>query len=145
MATARLMREAYDHALAGLDLNLTDASLLAYVVESGPLKQTSIADHLGIGRAAAGNVIDRLERRALLTRSSDVTDRRVWLVEATPAGVDLAAQVTDVDIHLRRGLRHGINRDERQLLADLLVRLQRNLIAKRTHDQPSEQPPSLQQ
>lgn len=144
MATARLMREAYDDALAHLDLNLTEASLLAYVVESGPLKQTSIADHLGIGRAAAGNVIDRLEHRDLVTRSSDATDRRVWLVEATPAGIDLAGRVTDVDVQLRRGLRRGINRDERQLLADLLVRLQRNLIAQRATARTSDHPPSIQ-
>ena len=76
MATAGLMRAAYDAALQDLELNLTDASLLAYVVEAGPLKQTSIADHLGIGRAAAGNVIDRLEKRDLIERRSNEHDRR---------------------------------------------------------------------
>ncbi len=127
MATARLIREAYDNALDGLDLNLTEASLLAYVVESGPFKQTSLADHLAIGRAAAGNVIDRLEERGLVERRSDESDRRVWLVAPTSAGKDLADQITTIDVELRHRLRLGIDRHERQMLASLLVRLQRNL------------------
>lgn len=140
MATARLMRETYDTALAPLDLNLTDAMLLAYVVESGPLKQTSIADHLGIGRAAAGNVIDRLEKRTLVERRSDESDRRVWLVAPTAAGKDLATDITAVDVELRHKLRLGIDRHERQMLATLLVRLQRNLLAAGSRPVSSTEP-----
>ena len=140
MATARLMREAYDEALEPLELNLTEASLLAYVVESGPLKQTSIADHLGIGRAAAGNVIDRLQKRDLVERHADESDRRVWLIAATAAGKELAGEVSEVDLGLRHDLRLGIDRHERQMLATLLVRLQRNIVsasARNTDQTPS--------
>jgi len=137
MATAGLMRETYDRALEPLGLNLTEASLLAYVVESGPLKQTSIADHLGIGRAAAGNVIDRLQKRHLVERRSDDTDRRVWLVAPTATGRDLAAEITAVDVRLRHDLRLGIDRHERQMLATLLVRLQRNLLSAGARDSSS--------
>lgn len=134
MATAGLMRAAYDTALAPLDLNLTEASLLAYVVESGPLNQTSIADHLGIGRAAAGNVIDRLQSRDLVERRADENDRRVWLVAPTAAGRDVAEQVNAIDVDLRQKLRLGIDRHERQMLANLLVRLQRNLLSASARD-----------
>lgn len=143
MATARLMREAYDDALEPLDLNLTDASLLAYVVESGPLKQTSIADHLSIGRAAAGNVIDRLQKRELVERQADENDRRVWLIAATAAGKGLAGEIAAVDLRLRHALRLGIDRHERQMLATLLVRLQRNIVsanARSTDPTPSTHP-----
>lgn len=134
MATAGLMRHAYDSALAPLGLNLTDASLLAYVVESGPLKQTSIADHLSIGRAAAGNVIDRLQSRNLVERRADESDRRVWLVASTAPGEELAEQITAIDVQLRQQLRLGIDRHERQMLASLLVRLQRNLLSVHAHE-----------
>ena len=60
MATARLIREAYDKALAPLSLNLTTASMLAYVAERGPTTQTVLADRMGIDifeviRAAASS------------------------------------------------------------------------------------------
>ncbi len=68
MATARLVRVAFDTRLAPLDLNLTQASLIGYVNEFGASTQTDLADHLGIGRAAIGSVIDRLQARGLVER-----------------------------------------------------------------------------
>ncbi len=127
MATARLVREAFDCRLAALDLNLTQASLLGYVDEFGATTQTRLADRLGIGRAAAGTIIDQLQARGLVERRPDPDDRRVWLVAITDAGRSLAGQVTDVDEVLRAELRHGIGREERQALAWVMQRLQHNL------------------
>lgn len=141
MSTARLIREAFDARLEPLDLNLTQASLLAYVAEFGGTTQTRLADHLGIGRAAIGSVIDRLERRELVARHPNPTDRRVWLVDVTEAGRDLAAQIAKVDERLRGELRHGIGREERQALSWVLTRLQQNLqsaIADTSNDIPSD-------
>jgi DNA-binding MarR family transcriptional regulator len=127
MATARLVREAFDARLAPLDLNLTQASLLGYVAEFGPTTQTQLADRLGIGRAAIGSVVDALEARRLVERHRDPDDRRVWRVAITDAGHDVVAQVEDVDRQLRGELRHGIGREERQALAWVMTRLQQNL------------------
>ena len=127
MATARLVRVAYDSRLAPLDLNLTQASMLGYVNEFGATTQTDLADHLGIGRAAIGSVIDRLQARGLVERQPKPDDRRVWLVAITPAGVTLAEQINEVDQVLRAELRHGLGREERQALAWVMTRLQQNL------------------
>lgn len=127
MATARLVRMAFDARLAPLDLNLTQASLIGYVCEFGATTQTDLADHLGIGRAAIGAVIDRLEARGLVERRPKPDDRRVWLVSITATGRDLAARIADVDEVLRGELRRGIGREERQALAWVMTRLQQNL------------------
>ena len=127
MATARLVREAFDARLVPLDLNLTQASLIGYVAEFGATTQTQLADHLGIGRAAIGSIIDRLERGGLVERQPDPTDRRVWRVEITAAGREMSARISEVDEVLRAELRHGIGREERQALSWVLTRLQQNL------------------
>jgi DNA-binding MarR family transcriptional regulator len=127
MATARLVREAFDARLAGLGVNLTQASLLAYVAEFGATSQTRLADRLGIGRAAIGSVVDRLQAAGLVERRPDPDDRRVWRVEITPAGHDLARRIGEVDQVLRAELRRGIGREERQALAWVMTRLQHNL------------------
>lgn len=127
MATARTIRQAYDCALTPFDLNLNTASTLAYLAQNGPVTQTVLADRLGIGRAATGTYIDRLEERELVERLADADDRRVWLVSATEAGRELADQVALIDERLRTQLRKGIDRRERQALARLLIRLQSNL------------------
>jgi len=127
MATARLVREAFDARLVPLDLNLTQASLIGYVAEFGATTQTQLADHLGIGRAAIGSVIDRLERRTLVERQPDPNDRRVWRVDITDTGRDMAQRIGEIDEVLRAELRRGIGREERQALSWVLTRLQQNL------------------
>jgi MarR family transcriptional regulator for hemolysin len=127
MATARLVREAFDVRLVPLDLNLTQASLIGYVAEFGATTQTQLADHLGIGRAAIGSVIDRLERRALVERHPDPSDRRVWRVDITEGGRAMAVRISEIDEVLRAELRRGIGREERQALSWVLTRLQQNL------------------
>ncbi|MEC7924206.1 MAG: MarR family transcriptional regulator [Actinomycetota bacterium] len=127
MATARAIRQSYDQRFSDLDLNLSEASLLAYVAEHGALSQTRIAKSLGLGRAATGALIDVLEQRELVQRETDPDDRRVWLVEVTITGKELVEEVYMRDQILRKQLRNGITREERQQLAAVLVRLGNNL------------------
>jgi MarR family transcriptional regulator for hemolysin len=141
MSTARLLRVAFDARLATLDLNLTQASLLGYVAEFGTTTQTDLADHLGIGRAAIGSVIDRLETRGLVERQPKADDRRVWLVAITDVGTDMARRIAEVDTVLRAELRHGIGREERQALAWVMTRLQQNLASAIATTPPVAPPP----
>jgi DNA-binding MarR family transcriptional regulator len=127
MATARAIRQAYGRRLARLELNLSQACLLAFVHEWGPQTQTQLAEGLGLGRAATGSVVDALERRGLAERQPDARDRRVWRVAVTQQGRDLVKPILEIDQVLRRELRVGISREDRQLLAQLLLRLQSNL------------------
>jgi len=127
MSTARLIREAFDARLKPLDLNLTQASLIAYVAEFGATTQTRLAEQLGTRRAAMGSVIDGLERRGLVERRPDPLDRRVWRIDISDDGRRLAKQIVEVDEVLRAELRHGIGREERQALSWVLTHLQHNL------------------
>ncbi len=128
MATARCIRTAYDDAFADLDLNLTSASLLMYVVEQGGTSQTALAAVLDVGRAAAGAIVDRLSERGLVERRADLQDRRVWLVSATAEGKEMAGHISAIDREVAATLRTGIDRSERQVLAAVLVRMQTNLL-----------------
>lgn len=127
VSTAGDIRALYDQRFASIDLTLSLASLLCYLDDFGPVTQTRAADHLRQGRAVTGNQIDRLEARGLIERLPDSTDRRVWLVKLTPDGERLAAAAVEIDVVVRKELRAGVSREERQALADVLVRLQQNI------------------
>ena len=129
MATSRAMRRAYDNRLAGLDLKLSEAFLLAHVHTHGPLTQTQLAEGLGIGRAATGSIVDALERKDLVERSAHAGDRRVWLVATTERAGPVVEELTAVDVALREELWRGISRAERRQLSEILLRLQGNLAA----------------
>ena len=51
------------------------------------------------------------------------------MVAITASGRELVDKVTEIDAVLRAELRSGISRSERQQLAAVLVRLQRNLVS----------------
>lgn len=127
LAAASDIRRIYDERFAEIDLTLSLASLLCYLGDYGPVSQTRAADHLRQGRAVTGTQIDRLEERGLTERVGDPNDRRVWLVQLTEAGESLAAEAIAIDVVIRGELRAGIAREDRQALADVLVRLQHNI------------------
>ncbi len=83
LRTARLVRQAFNHALSPLGLSLTEASALSFLRQHRSLSQRQLSDLLQVSRPSAGSVIDGLERRGLVLRKADATDRRVWLVELT--------------------------------------------------------------
>ncbi len=129
VSAAADIRRLYDERFASVDLTLSLASLLCYVADYGPVSQTRAADHLRQGRAVTGTQIDRLEQRGLIERLPDPNDRRVWLVQLTEDGKTLAAKAVEVDVVVRKELRSGIPREDRQALANVLVRLQQNISA----------------
>lgn len=61
-----------------------------------PMSMGELADALGIDRPNLTAVVDDLERRGLVRRTAHPTDRRAKLVEATPAGHDLARRADDI-------------------------------------------------
>ncbi len=126
LAAARALRRAFDARLAPLELNLSSASALSFLREAGPLSQTQLAELLHIGRASTGTLIDDLEAKRLVVRGADATDRRAWRIELTVAGVEKADAFDAIDKGLRSQFRRGMTRDERHVLADLLVRLESN-------------------
>jgi MarR family transcriptional regulator for hemolysin len=123
---ARAVRRAFDVRLASLGLTMSHASLLSFVRDLGPLTQRELADRMYVGKAAVGSFIDALEGRDLVRRYTDPSDRRVWRIKLTPAGDRLVAEFDHADAQLRTELRAGITRRERELLANLLLRLERN-------------------
>jgi MarR family transcriptional regulator, transcriptional regulator for hemolysin len=126
MATARSVRRAYDAALSKVDLNLSEASVLAHLATGGPLPQVELARRIGTGRARIGAHIDSLERKGAVRRDADPADRRVWLVSLTRSGRKLWQRSVEVDRVLRRTLREGTTAAERDEVDRVLTQFRSN-------------------
>jgi DNA-binding MarR family transcriptional regulator len=126
LRTARILRRAFNTSLAPFGLNLTEASLLSFVRQHGPLSQRQLADLLQISRPFAGTVIDSLEGRGLVSRQADPEDRRVWLIELTSEADPYVDAFEEVDQSLRAELRSGLSRHDRRRLAELLLSIEHN-------------------
>jgi DNA-binding MarR family transcriptional regulator len=88
IAVAIFLEETQAHGITPVQY----AALFA-VHEQPGLDQRTLASSIGFDTSTIGGVIDRLERRGLIERQASPTDRRVRLLQVTPEGQALLAQV----------------------------------------------------
>ena len=127
MLAAHDIRQTFDFVFSDFKLNLSEVALMALITEHGSLSQSGLAKSLGMGRASLGALVDGLEQRNFVVRKEDPKDKRVWLIELTTAGKEIAVKLEERDQSLREAFREGVGRDERQNLADTLEQLRQNL------------------
>jgi len=84
VAVARLTRHL--RRTAPGDLTLSQWSALVTVETQGPVRIGDVAEREGVSAATATRLVAGLEELGLVTRESDVVDRRSWRVSLTPAG-----------------------------------------------------------
>lgn len=84
-----------------------------------PLTAIRLAEHLGMSRAGVGKTLTKLERRGLLTRTQNPTDRRSTLIRLTPAGVGLIDEVFPRELEAHAQLLADLDRDRAAVLQSL--------------------------
>lgn len=82
------------------DLSLTQLRVLG-ILRDRRARVTDLAAYLGLDKSTMSGLIDRAQRRGLLTRGRNPEDGRVVEVYMTPAGHELAERVED---DIRRAL-----------------------------------------
>ena len=109
------------HAETSRPLGLTpqQAHLLCVLI-SGPLGMTELSRILSIERSSLTSMVDRLERRDLVARVANPTDRRACRIELTAAGKDLAHQCHDAVVDRIRDLTSELPAATRQTLTKAL-------------------------
>lgn len=122
MRTARVLRRGHLEALEPFGLRPHQSRALGVIArhEDDELRLADLADHLGIARRSATEVVDALEQDGLVTRSPSATDRRAVVLHLTQQGRDLRARLRSSRAELGDQLFAGLSADEREQLASLL-------------------------
>ena len=81
-----LVDEATERELAQLSVNGREFAVLTLVDAEGAASQQRLAARIGVDRTTMVALIDALEEKRLVRRRRDPSDRRAYIVEATPAG-----------------------------------------------------------
>jgi MarR family transcriptional regulator, transcriptional regulator for hemolysin len=102
--------------------------LVLISLKSRPLaSQRELAEAVGIQGATLTHHLDAMESAGLVTRRRDPANRRLHLVELTPAGDALFLRLRDAAAAFDRRLRAGLSDGEVSQLATLLTRLRDNV------------------
>ncbi len=80
--------------LAGEGVTLRQFAVLAAIAENPGLSQSDLVRATGIDRSTLADMMNRLAKRGLVSRSASETDARAYAVRLTPTGASLFRSTT---------------------------------------------------
>lgn len=108
--------------LSELQLSPSHLRLLRILQAASPLAMKDLADQLGLTPPSVTALTRRLVTTGLVARRHHETDSRVVLLELTPAGHTLHAELTAEQLEQMDRLLAGLSGEEQSQLLDLLER-----------------------
>lgn len=125
---SRLRRKVFDEAMKPQGVTRSQWWVLAHLSRRDGMSQSELAERLDLGRAALGDLIERLENMALLRRAADAQDRRAKLVFLTPEGSAMVAQMRAKSDAMSERILQGLSPRQRHELAEMLTLIKTNLL-----------------
>ena len=119
-------------AWANNDLTFGQLRLLFILGHAGPISIGQLAERLGVTAATASELIDRVERRGLVSRRHRADDRRIVECLISDEGSRLLAQITGARQQAARRLLSVLTDEELADLDRLLATIAERLAAART-------------
>lgn len=98
LTASRLLVAISARSIAAVDESITLPQFRSLVVLDtwGPLKQATLAGHLGVNPSTATRMVDRLVAAGLVSRQANPVSRRETVVGLTAAGGQVVRQVTEI-------------------------------------------------
>jgi DNA-binding MarR family transcriptional regulator len=120
----RRLRRSQAERLAPLGLTPAQERALRIISRSDePLRMTELADRLGIVPRSLTTVVDALEEAGLVRREIDSRNRRAILLRLTDQGTAVRDELREARRRAAEDLFAPMPDDDRELLANLLLRL----------------------
>jgi DNA-binding MarR family transcriptional regulator len=122
--TADMLFDRIGRLLRPLGVSAAGGLVLGLLRDNGPLAPSEIGERLIVTRATVTGVVDSLERRGLVVRTPHPADRRSLLVEVTPEGLAVVAQVRTLIHRSEKEWMRALSDDELRTYIDLHHRIQ---------------------
>ncbi|MFD8099881.1 MarR family winged helix-turn-helix transcriptional regulator [Nocardia fluminea] len=115
-----LLDRAVEDIYTEADVSTAEVGLLVPLrYADPPLTAIRLAEHLGMSRAGVGKTLTKLERRGLIARTQNPTDRRSTLISLTPAGIDLIDRVFPRELEAHAHLLTELHQERAAVLQSL--------------------------
>ncbi|MDU8911934.1 MarR family transcriptional regulator [Aestuariicoccus sp. MJ-SS9] len=105
---------------AGIDLTSVQYAALATLARHPGIDQATLAGRIAYDRATIGGVVQRLERKGLVTRRVDTQDRRARSLTLTRQGEALLTALTPLGRDLQADIHAALTPQERRRFVALV-------------------------
>jgi DNA-binding MarR family transcriptional regulator len=122
--TADLLFDQIGRLLRPLGVSSAGGLVLGVLRDYGSMSPSQLGERLIVTRATITGILDSLERRGFVRRLPNPTDRRGIVVELTPAGLDVVAQVRTMIHRQERDWMTVLSEDELETYIGLMHRIQ---------------------
>jgi MarR family transcriptional regulator for hemolysin len=128
---ARTVSRAFDDALAEAGGSLPAWLVLLNLKTRQVSSQRELAEAVGVREATLTHHLNAMESQGLVTRTRDPGNRRIHVVELTPAGEAAFVRLAEAATAFDRRLRDGLGDADLDVLATVLGRLAANVAGGR--------------
>jgi MarR family transcriptional regulator for hemolysin len=126
---ARIVRRAFDEALAEAGGSLPVWLVLLNLKIRRPANQRELAEAVGVREATLTHHLNSMDAEGLITRQRDTSNRRIHVVELTDVGNETFLRLRTAAVAFDKRLRAGITDKEVASLEAVLDRLVQNVAA----------------
>ena len=124
---ARLVGRAFDDALGSAGGSLPVWLILLNLKTRNLASQRELAEAVGIREATLTHHLTAMESSGLVSRRRDAANRRIQVVELTPAGEDMFARLGTVALAFDQQLRREVSEEQIAELEAVLRQLKANV------------------
>ncbi len=120
LLAGRLWRKMARKAASEHGVSEAASSPLLWIARLGEnVRQTALADAVGIEGASLVRLLDELQASGLITREPDASDRRANAVNLTPKGQEVVAEVNEALTNLRLEVFADVTRKDAEVAMKL--------------------------
>ena len=127
---AHKMKREIDHANQKLGVSGVQGRIIGYVrceSKNRDVFQKDIEEHFELRGSSVTSTLQNLEKMGFIVRESIPTDQRLKRIVLTKKALDIHNQITKNIEQVEKEALSSINKEEEQLLSDLLKRILNNI------------------
>ena len=121
------LREAHDRVLAQFGVNTSQGAVLMNCIKGEANTPAELARFNDLDISSISRMLDRMEKKGLVTRSRTEKDRRQVIVKVTPKGRALVKRGLPVAARVTAQAWRNVSEREKQTLRNIVYKILGNL------------------
>lgn len=127
---SRLMKRRFEDEASAFGITLPQWKALAQIGMSGGMSQVALAQAIDADQMTVSGMLDRLEKRGLVTRLADPSDSRAKLARLTEVGTEVVASARAAGTKMYEAALVGVAPQDAAIATRVLQQMRENLLGQ---------------